>query len=419
MDIERPDLKKKRKRRRAVVIAAAVVVLAAAGVLVARMKPASPEVDRSTIWTGTVARGTLLRQVRGIGSLVPREDKIQLIPAQTQATITRILVLPGAQVNPDTVLMQMTDPALEQQLLTAQLALQGAKADYRNTQASLDSGLMTQRAGEATAAADQSQAAKQAQTDEALYKLGVISGLTYSVSSSKAAVTSTQLDIAKQQVSVNKAAIVTQLQVQQTKVDQAKAMLGLLQRESDALQVHAGIAGVVVKLDHQVGENVAPGTTLAEVVQPNELKASLKIPETQARDILLGQPSEIDTHNGVIDGTVSRIDPAVVNGTVAVDVRLIGPLPLGARQDLSVDGTINLQTLKEVLYVGRPADGNENSTISLFKLSPDGKTATRVSVKVGLASVNSIEVLGGLNAGDTVILSDMSRWDGVDHIRLD
>lgn len=418
MDIERPDLKKKRKRRRIIMTAAAVVVLAAASMLVARMKPASPQVDRSTIWTGTVARGTLLRQVRGIGTLVPREDKIQLLPAQTQATITRILVLPGASVQPDTVLMDMADPALEQQLLTAQLTLKGAQADYRNTQASLDSGLMTQRANEATASAAQSQAAKQAQTDEALYKLGVISGLAYSVSSSRADMTKTQLEIANQQVAVNKAAIATQLQVQQTRVDQARAMLALLQREADALQVRAGIAGVVVKLDHQVGESVVPGTTLAEVVQPNELKASLKIPETQARDILLGQPSEIDTHNGVIEGTVSRIDPAVVNGTVAVDVRLVGPLPLGARQDLSVDGTIDLQTLRNVLSVGRPADGNENSTISLFRLSPDGRTATRVAVKVGAASVNSIEVLGGLNAGDTVILSDMSREDGVDHIRL-
>jgi HlyD family secretion protein len=419
MDIERPDLKKKRKRRRILALALAAGALAIAAVVLARIKPASPGVDRSTVWTGVVERGTMLRQVRGIGSLVPREDEVQLIPAQTQATITRILVLPGARVQSDSVLMQMTDPALEQQLLTAQLTLKGAQADYRNTQASLDSGLMTQRGNEATAAADQSQAARQAQTDEALYKLGVISGLTYSASASKAQVTATQLDIAKQQVAVNKAAITTQLQVQQTKVDQAKAMLGLLQRESDALQVRAGIAGVLVKLDHQVGENVAPGTTLAEVVQPDQLKASLKIPETQARDIALGQPAEIDTHNGVIQGTVSRIDPAVVNGTVAVDVRLIGALPQGARPDLSVDGTINLQTLKNALYVGRPADGNENSTISLFRLGSDGKTATRVAVKVGAVSVNAIQVLAGLHAGDTVILSDMSREDGVDHIRLD
>lgn len=419
MDIERPDLKKKRRRRRALGVAAAVVVLAVAGVLVWRMKPASPEVDRSTVWTGTVARGTLLRQVRGIGSLVPREDQIMLIPAQTQATITRILVLPGAKVQPDTLLMEMTDPQLEQQLLTAQLDVQAAKVDYRNLQAKLESDLMTQRASEATVASDQAQAAKQAQTDQALLKLGVISGLTYSVSESKASETTTREGIAQQQVALNKAAIVTQLQVQQTKVDEAKAMLGLLQRESNALQVHAGIGGVLVKLDHQVGENVAPGTTLAEVVQPDQLKASLKIPETQARDIALDQPAEIDTHNGVIQGTVSRIEEAVVNGTVGVDVRLTGPLPQGARPDLSVDGTINLQTLKNVLYVGRPADGNENTTISLFKLSPDGKTATRVPVRVGQASVNSIQVLSGLNAGDTVILSDMSRWDGVDHIRLD
>jgi len=207
--------------------------------------------------------------------------------------------------------------------------------------------------------------------------------------------------------------------VQQTKVDQAKALLGLKQKQLDALSVRAGISGVLVELDHQVGEHVTAGTTLAKVVQPDQLKASLKIAETQARDIQIGQPAEIDTHNGVIDGKVTRIDPAVLNGTVTVDVELAGTLPQGARPDLSVDGTIDLDRMTNVLYVGRPAFGNENSTISLFKLSADGKTAVRVPVKVGRASVNSIQIIEGLQEGDMVILSDMSRWDNTDRIRLD
>jgi multidrug efflux pump subunit AcrA (membrane-fusion protein) len=196
-------------------------------------------------------------------------------------------------------------------------------------------------------------------------------------------------------------------------------MLALKQRQQDALSVRAGIAGVLVDLPHQVGEHVAPGTTLAKVVQPDQLKAVLKIAETQARDIQIGQPAEIDTHNGIIDGKVTRFDPAVQNGTVTVDVELLGKLPQGARPDLSVDGTIDLDRMQDVLYVGRPAFGNENSTISLFRVSPDGKTATRVPVKVGRASVSNIQVLQGLNAGDTVILSDMSRWDSADRVRLE
>lgn len=418
MDIARPDLKQKRTRRQIALIAIGCLVLAGVGFGVSRLKPASPEVDRSTVWTGTVERGTLLRQVRGIGTLVPREDRIRLIPAETAATVVRILVLPGARVQPDTVLMDLTDPQLQQELLNAQLDVQAAQVDYRNIQAKLNSDLMTQRADAATVAGDNAQAQKQAQTDQALFKLGVISGLAYSASSSKADELNTRNDIEKQRLDVNRSAIVTQLQVQQTKVDQAKAKLALDEREADALQVKAGIAGVLVDVPHQVGEHVDAGATLAKVVQPDQLKASLKIPETQARDIRLDQPAEIDTHNGVISGTVSRVELAVVNGTVTVDVQLSGPLPQGARPDLSVDGTIDLERMHNVLYVGRPADGNENSTISLFRLSPDGKTATRAAVKVGRASVNAIEVLNGLKTGDTVILSDMSRWDGVNDIRL-
>ena len=419
MDISRPDIKRKKLRRQIIVAGCAVVALAAAAFFVWRLKPTAPEVERATVWTDTVKRGPLLRQVRGPGTLVPREDRIRLIPAETEATVVRIRVLPGAKVEPDTVLMDLVDPTLQQELLDAQLQLKGAQADSINTRAKVESDLMDQKAAGATVNADYSQAQLQAKTDKSLYDLGVISGLTYSASKGKADELVTRNALEKQRLTLNEKAIETQLSVQQTKVEQAKALLALKQKQLDALSVRAGISGVLVELDHQVGEHVTAGTTLAKVVQPDQLKASLKIAETQARDIQIGQPAEIDTHNGVIDGKVMRIDPAVLNGTVTVDVELAGALPQGARPDLSVDGTIDLDRMKDVLYVGRPAFGNENSTISLFKLSPDGKTAVRVPVKVGRASVSSIQVIEGLQAGDTVILSDMSRWDNTDRIRLD
>jgi RND family efflux transporter MFP subunit len=419
MDISRPDLKVRKRRRTWTLAAVALVAVAAVSFFVVRLKPAVPSVERSAIWTDVVKRGPLVRQVRGPGSLVPREDRLRLIPAETEATVVRIRVLPGAKVTADTVLMDLVDPELTQQLLDAQLQLKAALADYQNTRAKLDSDLMTQKAGAATVGADQQQAALQAQTDKSLYDLGVISGLTYSASKGKSDELKERDDLEKQRLKLNQATITTQLAVSETKVEQAKAILSLKQKQLDALSVKAGIDGVLVDLPHQVGEHVAPGITLAKVVQPDQLKASLKIAETQARDIQIGQPAEIDTHNGVIPGKVTRIDPAVQNGTVTVDVELIGALPQGARPDLSVDGTIDLDRMADVVYVGRPALGNENSTISLFRLSPDGTTAVKVPVKVGRASVNSIQVLEGLQPGDTVVLSDMSRWDADDRLRIE
>lgn len=419
MDIQRPDIRQKKQRRQWIIGSVLVLLLTVVGWAVSRLKPAAPTVDRATVWTDTVKQGPLLRQVRGPGTLVPREDRIRLIPSETEATVVRIRVLPGAKVEPDTIVMDLVDPTVQQELLDAELQLKAAQTDLMNVKAKLDSDLMTQKAGAATVSADYKQAKLQAQTDKSLYDLGVISGLTYSASKGKADELTTRDEIEKKRITVNEKAIETQIAVQQTKVDQARALLALKQRQQEALSVRAGISGVLVDLPHQVGEHVAPGTTLAKVVQPDQLKASLKIAETQARDIQIGQPSEIDTHNGVIPGKVMRIDPAVVNGTVTVDVELAGALPQGARPDLSVDGEIDLDRLSNVLFVGRPAFGNENSTISLFRLGADGKTAVRVPVKVGKASVNAIQVIEGLQAGDTVILSDMSRWENTDRIRLE
>ncbi|HZD77287.1 MAG TPA: HlyD family efflux transporter periplasmic adaptor subunit [Acidobacteriaceae bacterium] len=423
MDIARPDIKAKKSRRRMVTIAVAILVLAAVTFAVMRLKPAAPTVERSVVWTDTVKRGNLIRQVRGNGTLVPREDSIRQIAAQTPATVTRILVLPGSNVKADTVIMELSDSQTTQQAVDAKLALSEAEADLKNTAVQLQSTLSTQKATAATTNAQYETAKRQAATDEALYKLGVVSGITAEASKSNAQGLTTQNQMQQNVVSINEKALETQLSVQQAKVDQARAVYQLKQQQLDALRVRAGISGVLTDIGSTalplaVGQQVTLGTMLAKVVQPNQLKAALNIPETQARDIQIGQPAAIDTHNGIVDGKVTRIDPGVHNGTVTVDVALEGFVP-GERPDLSVDGQIDLQRLNNVLYVGRPAFGNEDSTVTLFKLSPDGKTATRVPVKMGRASVNAIQVLGGLNEGDTVILSDMSRWDQVDRIRLE
>jgi HlyD family secretion protein len=422
MDIARPDLLRKKKRQLLIWSGVAAVVLTGLAFAVSRLKPAAPSVDRSTIWTDTVKRGPMIRQVRGsTGSLVPREDSIELIPAQTDATVVRIRVLPGAKVTPDTILMDLADPQLQQELLNAQLAVKAAQADYKSLQATLESTLMDKKTAAAQVNSDYTQDQLQAQTDKALYDLGVISGLAYSKSKSTADQLTDQHQLSREQLEVNQKAIEVQLASQQTKIDQAKALLDLYQRQSQALQVRAGISGVLSPLATpvQVGEHVTAGTSVAEVIQLDKLKAALQIAETQARDIQIGQPASIDTHNGTIPGHVTRIDPSVVNGTRTVDVELDGPLPPGAVPQLSVDGTIDLERMTDVLYVGRPALGNEDSTLSLFKIDPDGKGAVRVPVKVGRASVNSIQVLEGLKEDDTVILSDMSREDNVDRIRLE
>ena len=402
MDIARPDLLQKRKRRLVAYVIAAVAVMGVGLIAVYRLKPAAPPVDRSTIWPVTVKRGPMIRQVRGsTGSLVPREDSIELIPAQTDATVVRIRVLPGTKVTPDTVLMDLADPQLQQELLNAQLGLKAAQADYRSLQATLESTLMDKKTSAAQVNSDYTQDQLQAQTDKALYDLGVISGLAYSKSKSTADQLTAQHKLSQDQLNVNQKAIAVQLASQQTKIDQAKALLDLYQKQTQALLVRAGISGVLAPLATplQVGQHVTAGTSVAEVIQLDKLKAALQIAETQARDIQIGQPASIDTHNGIIPGHVTRIDPSVVNGTRTVDVALDGPLPPGAVPQLSVDGTIDLERMTDVLYVGRPALGNENSTLSLFKMDPDGKGATRASVKVGRASVNSIQVIEGLKEG--------------------
>ena len=422
MDIARPDIKLKKRRQTYIWAGVGVVVLASAAFGVSRLKPAAPSVDASTVWPDTVKRGDMIRQVRGsTGTLVPREDSIQLIPALTDATVVHIRVLPGTIVKPDTILMDLAAPEVEQKLLDAKLQVKQAESDYKALQAQLQSTLMDKKILAAQVNADFTQDQLQAQTDEQLYKLGVVSGLVANKSKNTADQLAAQHKLSLEQLEVNEKNIEVQLASSQAKIDEAKTLLALYQKQTDALQVRAGLAGELdpLAVPVQVGTHVTAGTSLAEVVQLGKLKAALQIAETQARDITIGLPASIDTHNGIIPGHVTRIDPAVLNGTRTVDVVLDGPLPPGAVKGLSVDGTIDLEKLNNVLYVGRPALGNENSTLSLFKEDPDHKGATRVSVKVGRASVNSIQVLDGLKEGDTVILSDMSRYDNVDRIRLE
>jgi HlyD family secretion protein len=419
MDIARPEFKVQKRRRQIMLGTPIVLVVLAAAFGVTRLKPAAPSVERGTVWTDTVKRGPMLRQVRGLGTLIPSQEAVRQIPAETEATVVRIRMLPGSLVKGESVLLEMSNPQVEQAAVDAHLQLKAAEAEYQSLRVKLESDLMNQKAGAATVTADYTQAQLQAETDKALYDLGVISGLTYRASKGRADELTTRHDLEGQRLTANQRAIASQMLEQQAKVDEIRALAELKQKQLDALKVRAGIDGVLVDLPLQVGQHVLPGAMLAKVVQPDHLMAELKVAETQARDVQIGEPASVDTHNGVIAGTVLRVDPAVQNGTVTVDVKLTSELPKGARPDLSVDGTIDLERLDNVLYVGRPAFGQENSTISLFKLSSDSQGALRVPVKVGRASVNSIQVIEGLHEGDTVILSDMSRWDNNDRIRLE
>jgi multidrug resistance efflux pump len=416
MDIQRPSNAAAKRRRRIIFSALAVLFIAGVTLGLSRLKPAAPTVERSTIWTDTVKRGPMLRQVRGLGTLVPVD--IRSISALTDATVERRRILPGTQVKADTIIMDLSDPATEQAAKDAELQLKAAEADYKNLEVTVQSNLLTEKANAATVTSDYHDAKVQAQIDTELNKLGVVPGQKLQASQGKAQELETRDQIETDRIAIQTKAVTSQLAVQQAKIDELKALYELKKQQLDALHVRAGIDGVLTEVPVVEGQRVTAGTNIAKVVDPKNLKAELKIAETQSKDITFGQPASVDTHNGVIDGTVMRIDPAVINGTVTVDVKLNGHAQ-GERPDLSVDGTIDLDRLANVEFVGRPAFGQENSTVSMFKLDSDGKGATRVTVKLGKSSVNAVEILGGLNEGDQVILSDMSRWDNVDRIRLE
>jgi HlyD family secretion protein len=354
--------------------------------------------------------------VRGLGTLVPEE--ILWIPATTDGRVVRRFVLPGSPVTADTVVLELTNPELEQLALDAEWQLRAAQAQLNSLKAQLESQLLDQKAAAATVQSEYQQAKLNAEKDEELAKLGLGASLNVKLSKAKAEALTTRNSIEQQRLQVSSDSVKAQLDAQKARVEQLRALYELKRTQLDSLRVRAGAEGVLQELPVEVGQRVTAGTILAKVAQPTRLKAQLKIPETQAKDVQIGQVASIDTRNGIIPGSVMRVDPAVQNGTVTVDVKLEGALPKGARPDLSVDGTIEIERLTDVLYVGRPAFGQPNSTVGIFKLEPGGKEATRVQVKLGRSSVNTIEILSGLQVGDQVILSDMSAWDAFNRIRL-
>jgi len=416
MDIQRPSNAKAKKIKRAIYVTGAVVVIAGVTLGLSRLKPAAPSVDRGTVWTDTVKRGPMLREVRGLGTLVPLD--IHWIAALTAARVDKIVIRPGHLVEPNTVILEMSDPAVAQTLLDAEYQFKGAEADLANLKVQVNSELMNQKAIEAGVRSDYEQAKLQHEVDVKLFKEGITADVTQKLSEVREDQLKIRLDLEQERTRVAADSAQARLQAQQAHLEQARAMYQLRRDQADALHVRAGITGVLQLLPVDVGQSVAVGTNLARVADPKKLKAEIKIAETQAKDIVIGQNATIDTRNGIVKGHVIRIDPSVVNGTVTVDVGIDDPLPLGARADLSVDGTIELENLKDVLYVGRPVHGQTDATISLFKVMPDDSDAERVNVKLGRSSVNTVEILSGLKVGDKVILSDMSQWDNVDRIRL-
>jgi HlyD family secretion protein len=416
MDIARPRNRRTERLRRTAYLVGAVVVLGGASVGVARLKPAAPTVEAATLWPDTVKRGPMVRQVRGLGTLVPED--LRWVSAPSQGRVERVLVRPGTAVTPDTVLLELSNPQLEQEAQESRLKMQAAEAALANLRIQVQTDTLQQRSALAAMDTEYQKARMQADMNEALAARQLVSELVRRQSQLDADQLAIRRKIAEEQLATRADAGTAQIAVQQSAVDQARAMAALKVRQLEELKVRAGIAGVLQTVAVDVGQQVAPGLNLARVANPGRLKAEVKIAETQAKDILLGQPATIDTHNGIVPGRVVRIDPSVQAGTRTVDVSLDGPLPKGAVPDLSVDGTIELERLNEVLFVGRPAFGQEQSHVSLFKLDPDGTHATRTAVMLGRSSVNAVEVLEGLAEGDRVILSDMSAWDGVDRIRL-
>jgi HlyD family secretion protein len=422
VDIARPSQAKKKRIRRILYGSGALLVIILITVGVSRLKPAAPSIERATVWMDAVKKGPMLRQVRGSGTLVPED--IRWVTSTTQGKVERIVLRPGAQVTPETVILELTNPELEQAVRDAQLGYQSAQAAFVNRKQELESALLNQQADVAGIKASYNNAALQLEAQEKLFKDGLVSEIQLKQSRTASAELENRLKIAQQRLEMQTAGIKSQLAPQEADVDQRRANYELRRRQLEDLKVKAGMSGVLQEIPVERGAQVAPGTNLARVADPSNLKAELRIAETQTKDIRVGQSAEIDTRNGVVKGHVARIDPKSTGGTVGVDVILEGALPSGARPDLSIDGNIQLERLDSVIYAGRPAFGQENSTVSLFKGLPSGclptncTEAVRTTVKLGRSSVSQIEIVDGLQPGDVVILSDMSAQDSFDRIRI-
>ena len=429
MDVQRgKEVRRNRIIKRVILGAIVIAALCAGGYAVMRMPAAVPSVERGSIYPDTVKRGPMLREVHGLGTLVAEE--VLWVPAIADGRVVKINVYPGTMVHPDTVLMELDNPELRQQTLDAEFSLKAAEAGYTDLTVQLKTQLFDKKSAAAQVTSDYKEAAMHADRDRKLEKEGLLPTLDAEISTNKAEQLKIRNDLEDQRLKIIDESAQAQLAAQRVKIEQARAVYELKKGQLDQLKVRAGAVGVMAQLGAgtpaggtaasvlEVGQRVTAGTILAKIAQPQKLKAELKINETEAKDILAGQPASIDTRNGIIPGTVSRIDPTAVNGNVTVDVKLNGQLPPGARPDLSVDGTIELERLSNVVFMGRPTNGQPNSTLSIFKVTPDGQYANRVQVKIGRTSVNAVEVLSGLQPGDQVILSDMTAQDGHDRIRL-
>ena len=419
MDVVRgPEHGRKRRRQRWLLAGGAGLALAATTVGLSRLHPAVPTLERANVWVDTVRRGPMIRQVRGLGTLVPED--ITWIAARTDARVERIVVQPGATVTPDTVILLLSNPDLQGSVVAADTAVTAAQARLVNLRAQLEGTSLERQSAYARAQGDSDTAAAQVEVNEKLSKQGLVAVVEYKKSQIAARELAACADIERQRVDFTRQAVEPQIAVAQGEVDGARATAALRHAELDALQVRAGMAGVLQQVPVEVGQRITAGTNLARVADPTKLKAQIKIPETQARDIVAGLPASIDTRNGIIEGKVSRVNPAVTEGTVLVDVTFEGqPLPRGARPDLSVEGTVELERIADTLVVGRPAFGQEESQASLFRLSTDGAEAERVKVQLGRGSVGTVEIRDGLHAGDRVILSDTSAYDTQEKVRLD
>jgi len=417
MDRPRDESYKRKKRLRQILtIVGGVILVTVLGVAVSRIEPAAAEVSRGEVWIEKVQRGDMLRRVRGPGTLVPEE--IRFVTTSTEGRVEGVPVDPGTAVRADTVILELSNPELEQSLLDAELDLSAARAEYRNREVQLENELLTQEAELARVQAELEGARLQAEADQALFDEGLIPDINLKRSKIQHEQLENRYRIELQRFEKTKESIQAQLETQQAQLEQARALYDLRRKQVTLLSVPAGIDGVLQEVPVEPGQRVRPGDILARVADPTTLEAELRIPETQAKDLVVGQKAEIDTRNGVVEGRLKRIDPAVRGGSVLVDVEITGELPRGARPDLSVDGTIEIERLEDVLFVGRPAYGQPESTIQLFKLTPEGDMAYRTAVELGKSSVNTIEILSGLQEGDQVILSDISRWDEENRLRI-
>jgi len=417
MDIKRPAKSKIKKRiRTGLFITVGLLAIGAVTIGLAKLKPAAPTLERSTAVIDTVKRGQMLREVRGIGTLVPQLTR--WVPAPAEGRVERILVQPGVEVGANTVIFEMSNPQVEQQAMDAEFQLKAAQADRESLRVRLDSDGLTQQSAIASIKAEYSQAKMQLDTDEVLGKQGLVPGILLKVARVRVQDLADRLKVEEARLTMGSKATKAQINSQDSRIQQLRALATLKREQANALKVVAGTNGVLQQVSVQVGQQVTPGFNMARVADPASLKAELRIPETQIKDVRIGQPVAVDTRNGIIQGQVSRIDPAAREGTFVVDAELTGPLPASARPDLSVDGTIELERLTNVLYVGRPAFGQGQQTVGLFRLTPDGQEAARTQVTLGRSSVSTIEIVSGLNEGDRVILSDTTAMDNYTRIRI-